>query len=525
MRGIVLLATLLVALVAGTSAARAHASLIRSEPVDRAVIAGPPPAVTLTFNEPVSPLVFRLLGPAGEVTELKGIRANGATIRVSLPVGLSRGTHLLSWRVISADSHPVGGAVTFSVGQPTAALAALRADTDAPLRGAIWFTRLVLYLGLFVGVGGAFYASWIAVAPPAKWTAAAARVALGCGILSGLVSLGLQGVDTLGVRLSNLAELRIWNSGFATPYVATLCIAVMALALGLAAMPGKKPRPRWLSVLALAGTGAALAASGHAATASPELVTRTAVFLHGVSVAFWVGALLPLAAALRGHEDRSELARFSTAIPFPLAALVASGLLLAIVQVRQFDALWTTSYGVVLSGKLVAVAALLALAGMNRWLTPRIIAGDTGSTRRVVRSIQAELAIMAVILGLVASWRFTPPPRSLLAAAAAPIHIHIHTDKAMADLQIGPADAEGRQIMISLLNGQFASLPAKEVVLVLSKPDAGIEPLRLDASRIDETIWRINGVRLPGAGHWHARVEILVSDFEKTAVEDDVNLP
>jgi copper transport protein len=244
-----------------------------------------------------------------------------------------------------------------------------------------------------------------------------------------------------------------------------------------------------------------------------------------VSAAFWVGALLPLAAALRSHEDRSELARFSTAIPFPLAALVASGLLLAIVQVRQFDALWTTSYGMVLSGKLVAVAALLTLAGMNRWLTPRIVAGDAGSTRRLVRSIWAELAIMAVILGLVASWRFTPPPRSLLAATAAPVHIHIHTDKAMADLQIGPADAVGRQIMISLLDGQFAPLPAKEVVLVLSKPDIGIEPLRLDASRIDETIWRIDGVRLPVAGHWHARVEILVSDFEKTTVEDDVNLP
>src|SRR5262249_13898535 len=137
----------------------------------------------------------------------------------------------------------------------------------------------------------------------ARWTATAARVALGCGIFSGLVSVGLQGADTLGVRLSNLGELRTWNSGLATPYVVTLGIAVIAQALGLAAMPGKKPRPRGFSVLAFAGTGAALAASGHAATAGPELVTRSAVFLHGVSVAFWVGALLPLAAALRSHED------------------------------------------------------------------------------------------------------------------------------------------------------------------------------------------------------------------------------
>jgi hypothetical protein len=51
----------------------------------------------------------------------------------------------------------------------------------------------------------------------------------------------------------------------------------------------------------------------------------------------------------------------------------------------------------------------------------------------------------------------------------------------------------------------------------LSKPDLEVEPLRLDASRVDVTIWRIDSVRLPVAGRWHASVEILVSDFEKTS--------
>jgi len=270
----------------------------------------------------------------------------------------------------------------------------------------------------------------------------------------------------------------------------------------------------------------ALAASGHAAIAGPELVTRTAVFLHGTSVAFWIGALVPLAAALRKPQGRAVLDRFSRAIPLPLVVLVASGLLLVTVQVRRFDALWTTSYGAVLSGKLVTVAALLALAAMNRRrLTPYVTAGDRGSADRLVWSIRIELALVMVVFGLVASWRFTPPPRALLAGAAEPFHVHLHTDKAMADLQIDFADGEGRQITIGLLDGQFGPLPAKEVVLVLSKPGAGIEPLRVDASRVDDTTWRIDGVRLPVGGRWHARVEILVDDFEKTVVEDFVDLP
>jgi copper transport protein len=523
MRGIALLVAIL-AVLATANAAHAHASLIRSDPADRTVVAQPPQQLTLTFNEPVSPLALRLVRPNGEVVDLKNVTASGATIAAAPPTDLLRGTHLLSWRVISADGHPVGGALTFSVGLPSDTPAMLLVDADIRLRGAIWLARFVLYLGLFIGVGGAFYTCWISTSPPSGWTKTATTVALQCGLVAALVSVGLQGLDVLGVPLPNIRDLRVWGSGFATAYGLTLCIAVVALALGLTAMSVRRPIARWCSALGLAGVGVAFAASGHAATAGPELVTRPTVLLHGMSVAFWVGALLPLAAALHAGDGRSELVRFSKAIPLPLVTLLLSGLLLAVVQMWRLDALWTTNYGLILCGKLVAVGALLVLAATNRRLTPRVTAGDARSARRLGKSIQVELVIIAVILGLVASWRFTPPPRSLLAAAAQPVHAHIHREKAMADLQIGPAGADGRQITIGLLDGEFRPLLAKEVLLVLSKPESGIEPLRVAATPIDTTIWRIDGVRLPISGRWHARVEILVNDFEKIALEDEIDL-
>jgi len=216
--------------------------------------------------------------------------------------------------------------------------------------------------------------------------------------------------------------------------------------------------------------------------------------------------------------------RFSRAIPLPLAVLVASGFLLAVIQLRRFDALWTTSYGWLLLAKLVAVGVLLALAAANRRLTARVVEGDSAAARRLMRSIWAELALAALIVGIVATWRFTPPPRSLFAAAAQPTHLHIHAAKAMADLQIEPETESGRQITVSVLDGEFRPLAAKEVQLVLSRPEAGIEPPRWPATRLDATTWRISGVRLPATGRWHARIEILVSDFEKVSVEDDLEL-
>jgi copper transport protein len=68
-RGIVTIVLVLVAAAALCTEVLAHATLIGSEPADRAVVAQPPATLKLTFNEPVSPLTLRLVGPGGEATD------------------------------------------------------------------------------------------------------------------------------------------------------------------------------------------------------------------------------------------------------------------------------------------------------------------------------------------------------------------------------------------------------------------------------------------------------------------------
>jgi copper transport protein len=530
-RGIVTIVLALLAAAFIQTEALAHATLIGSEPADRVVVARPPAALKLTFNEPVSPLTLRLVGPDGDTTDLTDIAAAGNALVVALPGTLTRGTHLVSWRVISLDGHPVGGALTFSVGAPSIAPDAAPAarpseEIDRSLRAAVWLARLVLYIGLFCGAGGAFYAAWIASGPLAPRTRRFVAISLECGLAASIVSVGLQGVDVLGLPLANLREPRVWIAGLATSYGWTAIIALMTLAAGRIALDTqiKPTQAKRLSALALAGVGIALAASGHAAAAAPQILTRPAMLVHGIAVAFWIGALLPLAFTMRSAERQSsELLRFSRAIPLTIAALVASGAMLAVIQIKQFDALWTTSYGLVLCAKLVAVLVLIGLAAVNRYaLTPRVVAGDPIATQRLVRSIAIELVVVAVVLGLVASWRFTPPPRSLIAAAESAVHLHIHGEKAMADLTIELAGATGRRIAVNILDGQFGPLPAKEVTLFFAKPDAGIEPLRMPATQVEGAAWRVDRVQLPLPGDWRVRVEILVSDFEKITLEDTV---
>jgi len=503
--------------------AEAHASLIRSEPANGAVVAQAPASLKLAFNEPVSPLVLRLVDVSGQSIVLKDIIAAGNELIVALPSDLGRGTRIVSWRVISLDGHPVGGALTFSVGAPSA-IPEPQIGADRTVRLAIWAGRLMLYIGLFSGVGGAFYAAWIATKPLGPNTRRLLAAALECGAAAVVISVGLQGLDALALPLSDLFDAHVWMAGLATSYGWTAGIAVLALVAARVAL--RIRNDQLLSSLALLGVGAALAASGHAVVAEPQLLSRPAVLVHGIAVAFWVGALLPLGAAVQCAERRvAELTRFSRVIPAVVIVLIASGAVLAVLQLGRFDALWTTDYGLVLCAKLTAVLLLMALAALNRYaLTRRVVAGDVIAARGLVRAIAVELGIVLVILGLVATWRFTPPPRSVATAAEAALHVHIHTDRAMADITVSPAEGAGKRISIAVLDGQFGPLNAKELTVVLAKPAAGIEPLRMPATRLEGNNWQVDQVVLPALGSWDARIEILVSDFEKIVLEDRIEL-
>ena len=97
----------------------AHARCLESTPADGDVLASAPQSFVLTFSEPVSPIVMRLVEADGSGTDLAQIQAEDETVVITAPP-IKPGTHALSWRVISADGHAVGGSIVFSVGEATA---------------------------------------------------------------------------------------------------------------------------------------------------------------------------------------------------------------------------------------------------------------------------------------------------------------------------------------------------------------------------------------------------------------------
>ncbi|WP_445215618.1 copper resistance CopC/CopD family protein [Bradyrhizobium sp. Pa8] len=520
MRLLAALATLL-CVVGFTTGASAHAALVAVEPASGSMLASAPKAVELRFNEAVTPGAIQLIDGAGRARDDARVSASGETISVALPPDLPQGTAVVSYRVISQDGHPVAGSVIFSIGMPTGTQPP--ANADRGLSVLIWLARVGLYLGLFVGVGGVFFARWVA------WSTTrmtVPRVALAIGIPGATASVGALGLDLLGLPPAALATAAPWKVAFATSAGPALLVAIVAMLLALMAL-----RSAWyaraLAIIALVGVGLSLAMTGHAATAPPEALTRPAIFLHGLGVTIWIGALAPLVALVSKPTTATlpVVSRFSRIAALAVGVLALTGLALAIVQLEKPVALVETRYGLILSIKLALVTGLLALAALNRFrLTPALARDETG-TPALKRSILLEGAIALAILAVVAGWRFTPPPRTIIPET--PLAIHIHSDKAMFQVLVSPGKPGVDDFVLQLMTGEATPLIAKEVTLTLSLPERGIEPMERGALLEPDGYWHVRKVELPFAGRWHVRIDALVTDFEKVTLEDelDVGLP
>ena len=129
------LAGAVAALAICASPAAAHNELIGSIPEDGSTVATTPEVVELAFDQPVQGEFDQM----AVLDEDDGHHEDGEVEivggRVRQPVGeLEPGRYRITYRIVSADGHPVTGTVTFTVSSdgpsPTAAPQASASETD-----------------------------------------------------------------------------------------------------------------------------------------------------------------------------------------------------------------------------------------------------------------------------------------------------------------------------------------------------------------------------------------------------------
>jgi copper transport protein len=538
----VLLALGLVSLLLWAAPASAHAVLESSTPADGSTIDAAPEDVVLRFTEPVSLSGggVDVLDGAGQAIDAGDAEVDGPLITVPMPDELADGTYVISYRITSADGHPISGGIVFGLGvAPDAGAGAAAAQ---PVDEGAWgyvagVGRLLGYAGALVAAGAALFLAVVADPElprrPFRWVvpvaAVAAVVAVPVLVVSQAARVSGRGWDVV----SDEEQLR---SALGQGLGWQCLLLVLAVASAVASARSTGTIARVGAVLSLILTGAAFAIWGHARTGEPSWLALGGDALHVAAGAAWVGGLALLAWVLLGRIGDSDaaartVARFSSLAGVFVIAVALGGSALAFAELRSVSALWDTDYGRLLLVKLAVVGVVLALAGWNRFrLVPRVEAAAAsgpgaalrdGGWRPLRTSVGLEAAGLLLILGVTTVLvEVTPAVTDTVAgdapAPAAPFHGEAAVGEAELSFEVTPGAAGANDVHLTYLgaDGALADI-AEEVTLEFRLPEADLGPISRDTVELVGGHYTYSGTDLSIPGEWEVTVVTRLSRFEE----------
>ncbi|MGI8857682.1 MAG: copper resistance protein CopC [Thermomicrobiales bacterium] len=203
------------------------------------------------------------------------------------------------------------------------------------------------------------------------------------------------------------------------------------------------PAPRWGWSIALVGGLALLLISvfgGHAidVKAHPALA-MLADWGHLTAMSLWFGGLIlmvglvpPLLHGTTGATQRQAMAamigRFSQLALISMAVLTVTGIYAVTVHTTR-DTIGTTTYGLVVIGKIALVACIVLVAALNRFGLKRWIARDAESVAAargqtmLLRGMSAEVILAVAVIGLTGLLTQLPPANTATTAATSTIAV------------------------------------------------------------------------------------------------------
>ncbi|MER7579759.1 FixH family protein [Kitasatospora sp. NPDC097691] len=428
------LGALLALMLAGAGPASAHATLDSTDPRQNSVVATAPSEVTLTFSESVSlsPDSVRVLDPAGKAVDTGNpahADGRGNTARVGLKGGIANGTYTVAWRAVSEDSHPVGGAFTFSIGAPSdtsVSATALQGAKADGLVAALYGTGRTVAYAAFALLAGV--AAFVLICWPAGTARRPVQRLLMTGWTALLVStvavLMLRGPYERGSGIGQAFDLSLVRATLDERIGTALAARLLLLAAGgvflslLVGQLGQPPRPlpaepaedrrvdgggrgadgggedaedaelRELEQraaerpqrearlgLGVAGLVLAVALAAtwvgadHASVGIQVWLALPLGILHLIAMALWLGGLATLLVALREGVGAEVVDRFSKVAFGSVAVLAATGIYQSWRGLGSWGALTGTEYGRLLLVKSGCVVVMLGVAWMSRtWL-------------------------------------------------------------------------------------------------------------------------------------------------------------
>lgn len=455
----------------------------------------------------------------------------------TLPAHLADGTYVVAWRAVSADSHPVSGAFTFSIGAPTpgvdaSVLSAAAGGTDRVVAALFAIARLAAFIGLALLLGAAALACWSwRGQPPARvrraaWAGwgvlAAATVAV--VLLQGPYAAGLGASQALSWDLLH-TTLQSHLGRAASVRLILLGAAAGLLALGAVRHLGARTAG-WLALgVALAATWSV---AGHPSAGMQVMLATPLDAVHLVAGSVWIGGLLILAVHVHRSSESVEHAvrRFSPLAATCVGALVVTGSYALWRQVGTLPALTGTTYGRLLMVKLGAVVGLVGLG----YLARRLLRRPSGPFPELGRSIAVEAVIGIVILAVTAVLVGSAPARTTYSAPVHTSHALELVDSAGAhttgtlQVDVEPARRGRNAVHLYVLSAGGQPLAVEEVSASLALPSQSLGPFDVALQRAGPGHYLSYDAQFPLTGRWTLTVSVRTTDIDTTSVDLPVTI-
>lgn len=280
-----------------------------------------------------------------------------------------------------------------------------------------------------ISFGGAAFCL-LAITPRARRRDPTAVTLFGrCARIVFVAACALAGAEalagvSLSIMLAGTLDTTLLDALGAQAVIVRLAGA--ALAAGFAALwRGRAPGRATMSAsLALAALSIVLETSGTHAASRPDggMLLASAEALHLAGVAVWIGGIpffLMALAQLQEESVRHDIwRRFSLMSACGVAAIFAGGTALAVDYVGAPALMYGTSYGVMLTAKILLFAMLLALGALNFLAADAPAQDRKAATLRTRRFAEVEIGIGATIIFCAASLASLPPARDLASERA-----------------------------------------------------------------------------------------------------------
>lgn len=551
------------------SPAQAHATLVETSPVNGTALTEAPSEVRLRFSERVSvgpdSVTLRDAGGATIATDPPFIPSDAPTVVVlPVPSDLDDGGYVVTFRIVSADSHPISGALVFGVGVPANALADVEiAPDDRTVPAVFTVARWSGYAGLALLAGGlaVFVLCW-----PAGWSNPRARRVVLVGwfasLAGGLASLLLQGPYTAGRSLAGLVDPALLSTTLGTDYGRYLLVRLTLIVLaGVLIFAGGRLAPRVRTGAAI-GLGVALPATwvgtGHANTATSP-IDLIADVAHLAAMMTWFGGLallaiclLPRKADVPAEEVGPTLRRFSLLATGAVITIVLTGIYLSWQRVGTLDALVGTTYGRLLALKIAFIGVLLWLGAISRSVVQRRYGAADGSQPagkrpkpgsradqeaerdarlRLRQSVRLEVGTAVAVLAVASVLVATPPgvtvalndAQAAPAAAFAPVRDLANFDaEGVVQLNLEPGVVGANDVLLEVLDLLVTPREVAEMRASLTLPEQDLGPIPLELEEIGPGAYQALEVQIPFPGTWQLDVTVRTSEIDSSTVRFEV---